>query len=136
MNTAVLSILGLVLWTMPVLAAQAANFRGGFSGEEMLGHCAAEERDPSKDFDRGVCIGYVDGFHAGRFVGETYHAFHHRDEKLDNIYGQLCVPDTVSRGKLARVFVLFLRKNPERLKLPAALLLEDALREEFPCPNK
>lgn len=135
-NTAVLTLLGIVLWTTQVPTAQAAEFRGGFSGEELLGHCAAEESDPSKDFERGICIGYVDGFAAGRFVGETYHAFHHREEKLDGIYGHLCVPDAVSRGKLARAFVLFLKKNPERLKLPAALLLEDALREAFPCPDK
>ena len=88
-----------------------------------------------QDFGRGICTGFLDGFAAGHFVAETWHGFHHRDEKIDDIFGHLCVPDGTTRGQLARVFVQFLEKNPERLKLPAGLLLEDALREAFPCPK-
>ena len=116
--------------------ASAAWFRGGFSGEEMLQHCRAEEKDPVKDFGRGVCIGFIDGFAAGHYIGETYHGFHHRDEKIDEIYGHLCIPDTVNRGQLARIFVQYLEKNPEKLKLPAGLVLEDAMREAFACGSK
>ena len=114
----------------------AAWFRGGFTGEEMLNHCRAEEKDPVKDFGRGVCIGFIDGFVAGRYTGDTYHAFHHREEKIDDIYGHLCVPDSVNRGHLAITFVQYLERNPEKLKLPAGLVLEDALREAFPCGTK
>jgi hypothetical protein len=68
-------------------------------------------------------------------MAETFHAFHHRDEKLEDIYGHLCVPDTTSRGQMARVFLQFLQSHPDKLKLPAALLIEDALREAYPCPK-
>lgn len=102
----------------------------------MLHHCRAEEKDPVKDFGRGICIGFIDGFAAGHYLGETYHAFHHRDEKIEEIYGHLCIPDTVNRGQLARTFVQFLEKNPEKLKLSAGLVLEDALRDAFPCAAK
>jgi hypothetical protein len=54
---------------------------------------------------------------------------------MDDIFGHLCVPDGTTRGHLARVFVQFLERNPEKLKLPAGLLLEDALRESFLCPK-
>jgi len=136
MKTAALALVGSLLWASQPSEAPAAWFRGGFTGAEMLQHCRAEDKDPVKDFGRGVCIGFIDGFAAGHYAGETYHAFHHRDEKIDDIYGHLCIPDTVNRGQLARTFVQFLEKNPEKLKLPAGLALEDALRDAFPCAAK
>jgi hypothetical protein len=42
----------------------------------------------------------------------------------------------VNRGQLAKSFVQFLTKNPEKLKLPAGLVLEDAMRDAFPCAAK
>ena len=140
MKIAALTLIGTLLWIFQLPETPAATpstaFRGRFTGEEMLGHCRAEEKDPVKDFGRGICIGFIDGFAAGHFVAETYHAFHHRDEKIDEIYGHLCIPDSVNRGQLVRTFVQFLEKNPEKLKLPAGLVLEDALRDEFPCSAK
>ena len=136
MKIAALALLGTLLWIFPPSEAPAAGFRGGFTGEEMLGHCRAEEKDPVKDFGRGICIGFIDGFAAGHYIGETYHAFHHREEKIDDIYGRLCLPDGVNRGQLVRTFVQFLEKNPDKLKLPAGLVLEDALRDAFPCAAK
>jgi len=136
MKTAALALLGTLMWIFPPSETPAAGFRGGFTGEEMLGHCRAEEKDPVKDFGRGICIGFIDGFAAGHYIGETYHAFHHRDEKIDDIYGHLCIPDSMNRGQLVRTFVQFLEKNPDKLKLPAGLVLEDALRDAFPCAAK
>jgi hypothetical protein len=136
MKTAALALVGTLLWTFQTSDTPAAGFRAGFTGEEMLKHCRAEEKDPVKDFGRGICIGFIEGFAAGHFIGETYHAFHHRDEKIDDIYGHLCIPDSVNRGQLARTFVQFLEKNPDKLKMPAGLALEDALREAFPCAPK
>ena len=136
MKTAALLLLGTLLWIIQPAETAAAWFRGGFTAEEMFNHCKAEEKDPVKDFDRGICIGFIDGFAAGHHVGETFHAFHHRDEKIDDIYGHLCVPDSVNRGQLARIFVQFLEKNRDKLKLPAGLVLDDALREAFPCAVK
>ena len=136
MKTAALALVGTLLWICHPPDTPAAAFGSGFTGEEMLNHCKAEEKDPVKDFGRGICIGFIEGFTAGHFIGETYHAFHHRDEKIDDIYGHLCIPDTVTRGQLARTFVQFLEKNRDKLKLPAGLALEDALRDAFPCAGK
>jgi Rap1a immunity proteins len=136
MKTAALALVGILMGTFHPLEASAAWFRGGFTGEEMLQHCKAEDKDPVKDFGRGICIGFIDGFAAGHYIGETYHAFHHRDEKIDDIFGHLCIPDTLNRGQLARAFVQFLEKNRDKGKLPAGLVLEDALREAFPCAAK
>lgn len=136
MRTVVPAFLGLLVLAVPAAGAAAGWYRGGFSGEEILEHCSQSlNTDPVKDFNRGICAGFIDGFTAGHFVAETYHAFHHRDEKLEDIYGHLCVPDTTSRGQMARVFVQFMQAHPDKLKLPAALLIEDALREAYPCPK-
>jgi hypothetical protein len=45
------------------------------------------------------------------------------------------VPDGTSRGQMARSFVQYLQAHQDKLKLPAALLIEDALREAYPCPK-
>lgn len=136
MRTVVPALLGLLVLAAPAADTAAAWYRGGFTGEEILEHCSQSlNTDPVKDFNRGICAGFIDGFTAGHFVAETYHAFHHRDEKLEDIYGHLCVPDTTSRGQMARVFVQFLQAHQDKLKLPAALLIEDALREAYPCPR-
>lgn len=124
----------LLLWHVPA-QAQDGMFRGGFSGQDMLGHCKETGEGPVRDFSRGICAGYIDGFAAGHHMGDTWHAFHHRDEKLDQIYGRLCVPSKTTLGQMARAFVDFLERHPDKLKLPAGLLLEDALREAFPCPK-
>ncbi|MGQ0578292.1 MAG: Rap1a/Tai family immunity protein [Betaproteobacteria bacterium] len=126
-------IAGALLSAVPAGAGQWVQ--GRFTGEEMLAHCKAADKDPMHDFGRGICTGFIDGFAAGHYVAETWHAFHHRDEKKDDIFGHLCVPESTTRGQLARVFVQFLERYPEKLKLPAGLLLADALRESFPCPK-
>ncbi len=136
MRTVVPALLGLLVLATSAADAATAWYRGGFTGEEMLEHCKESlNTDPVKDFNRGICVGFIEGFTAGHFVAETYHAFHHRDEKLEDIYGHLCVPETTSRGQMARVLVQFLQAHPDKLKLPAALLIEDAFRETYPCPR-
>jgi hypothetical protein len=136
MKSALPRLLPAMLLALASLPAGAGWYRGGFTGQEILDHCKESlNNDPVRDFNRGVCIGFIDGFAAGHFVAETYHAFHHRDEKLEDIYGHLCVPENTSRGQMARAFVQFLQQHPDKLKLPASLLLEDALREAYPCPK-
>ena len=134
MRTALL--LGLLLLSITPAYSAGPWYRGGFTGKEILEHCKESlNTDPVKDFSRGICAGFIDGFTAGHFIAETYHAFHHRDEKLEDIYGHLCVPEATSRGQMARVFVQYLQSHPDKHPLPAALLIEDALREAYPCPK-
>ncbi len=136
MRTLVPAVLGLLVLAAAGTDTAAAWYRSGFTGEEILDHCKESlNTNPVKDFNRGICVGFIDGFTAGHYVAETYHAFHHRDEKLEDIYGHLCIPDTTSRGQIARGFVQYLQSHPDKLRLPAALLIEDALREDFPCPK-
>lgn len=112
------------------------RFRGGFTGEDMLTACKAVAiEDPVRDFEKGICRGFIDGFVAGHYAAELWHAFHHRDEKLDRIFGRLCVPKNVNRNAIAIVLVQYLEKHQDELKWNAGLLLESALKDAFPCPG-
>ncbi|MEX0959254.1 MAG: Rap1a/Tai family immunity protein [Burkholderiales bacterium] len=129
-------ILAATLLTLSSMAqGQAERFRGGFNGADMLVFCKAANDDPIKDFERGICTGFIDGFAAGRHVGDTWHAFHHREEKLDEVHGHLCVPSDISRSRIAQIYVRYMEQNSDRLKWNAGVLLESALREAFPCPQ-
>lgn len=130
---AVRTVLAALLLSLAPAQAQDKMFHGGFSGQDMLGHCKETGDSQARDFSMGICAGFIDGFAAGHHMGDTWHGFHHRDEKLDQVYGRLCVPAKTTLGQIARVFVDFMERHPEKLKLPAGLLLEDALREAYPC---
>lgn len=111
-------------------------FRGSFTGKELLAACKAATDESVHDFERGICRGFIEGFVAGRHVGDTWHAFHHREEKLDEVYGRLCIPKEIKKVALAVVFVQYLEKNTEKLNWNAGTLLEAAIKQAFPCPAK
>jgi Rap1a immunity proteins len=114
----------------------AADAPEAFTGQEMLGYCKNLELEQKQDFDRGICVGFLDGFIAGHQVAENYHAFHHRDEKIDTIIGRLCIPPKTTRGQMAKMLVRYLEQFPDKLKSPAGNLLEEAIQEAHPCPEK
>lgn len=115
------------------IADDDVYLRGSFTGAEMLRYCKVASDDSVRDFERGVCTGFIDGFAAGHYAAELWHAFHHRDENIDSIYGRLCVPRDVKRAALVAVFVRYLENNRDNLDWNAGLLLETALREAYPC---
>jgi len=122
--------------TASMATANDAYLKGNFTGEEMLKYCKVASDNSVRDFERGVCTGFIDGFAAGHHAAELWHAFHHRDEDIDNIYGHLCVPKDANRTAMVTLFVRYLEKNSDKLKWSAGLLLESALREGYPCEEK
>lgn len=122
-----------ILTTAVAAAANDAYLRGNFTGAEMLKYCKVANDDSVRDFERGVCTGFIDGFAAGHHAAELWHAFHHRDEDIDNIVGHLCVPKDANRTALVTLFVRYLESHPDNLDWSAGLLLESALREAYPC---
>mgnify|MGYP001811672306 CR=1 FL=1 len=118
------------------IAAGDAYLKGNFTGEEMLKYCKVASDESVRDFERGICTGFIDGFAAGHHAAELWHAFHHRDENIDSIYGHLCVPNDVNRTALVAVFVRYLENHLDNLDWNAGLLLESALREAYPCQEE
>ena len=126
----------LLLSFSPGVSAEDIYLKGSFTGEEMLKYCKVSSDDSVRDFERGICTGFIDGFAAGHHAAELWHAFHHRDEDIANIYGHLCVPTDVNRTTLVSMFVRYLENNRDNLGWNAGLLLEAAFREAYPCPEE
>ena len=118
------------------VSADDIYLQGNFTGQEMLKYCKAASDNSTRDFERGVCTGFIDGFAAGHHAAELWHAFHHRDEEIDNIFGHLCVPKDTNRTALVAMFVRYLENHPDKLEWAAGLLLESALSETYPCEKK
>jgi Rap1a immunity proteins len=106
-----------------LLAAKAAaNY---FDGNELLAWCENwhREMDPDDDLLLG---GYCGGFVGG--VVDT----------LVNKPHTFCVPQGpggVSSAQLVEVVKLYLRDHPDNRHLAASLLVMQALKEKFPCPE-
>jgi len=118
------------------VGADNAYLKGSFTGAEMLKYCKVANDDSVRDFERGVCTGFIDGFAAGHHAAELWHAFHHREEDIDNIFGHLCVPKDANRTALVTLFVRYLENHPDNLDWSAGLLLESALRDAYPCKEE
>ena len=118
------------------LVYPAADVHEAFTGKDMLGYCSEPAKNLQRDFERGICVGFLDGFISGHRVAGTYHAFHHREENIDTVFGRLCLDPKVSRAQLAKTFTRYLERYPQKLNDPAGLVLEEALREAYPCPTK
>ena len=116
-------------------AANDAYLKGGFTGEEMLKYCKVTNDDSVRDFERGICTGFIDGFAAGHHVAELWHAFHHRDEDINNIYGHLCVPVDANRTALVALFVRYLENNPDNIKWNAGVF-DLCFRPNQPLPHR
>ena len=64
------------------------------------------------------CLGYLQGFiDGGRMKSWS-----------------ICMPD-VRLSETARIYVAYMKKNPQLLQKPKAMGILVALRENFPCPR-
>jgi hypothetical protein len=63
------------------------------------------------------CAGYVAA------ISDTYGSF-------------ICVPETVTYSQAIKITAKYLNDHPEKLNIPADLLIYAALRDAFPCPKK
>ncbi len=131
-----LALLALMSISARGTAADDVYLQGNFTGEEMLKYCKVASDDSVRDFERGVCTGFIDGFAAGHHAAELWHAFHHRGENIDKIFGYLCVPKDTNRTALVTMFVRYLQAHPDKLGWGAGLLLESALSEAYPCDDR
>ena len=70
------------------------------------------------------CIGYISGVvDAGTIASQ----------RNENGKFPVCIPETVSKGQLVRVYLKYADNHPERLHLVAATLVVEALATAFPC---
>jgi hypothetical protein len=90
-----------------------------FDGEKLSSSDAVEGE---------FCVGYVLGVHDMDFTVQMLE----EHEKV-SLMKHACSPSNASTGQAVRVVVKYLRDNPERLHMPASVLITDAVRSAFPC---
>lgn len=69
----------------------------------------------------GLCAGYLEGF---------------TDSQLLSSDALTCVPPDATTGTIARIYVLYMQKNPKELDRPRYVGLIVALVDSYPCPTK
>lgn len=106
---AIASIL-LLVQTMP---ARAQFFD---TGSELLEYCSAGKRTPPMAY----CLGVVST------IADSYEG----DRSQDFCFS---LPQGTTQNQLAAVVKKWLDQNPENLHMPAALLVQYAFFEAFPC---
>ena len=130
MNFKIVFLAALGLLT-PAFSALAGN------GDEALAQCTdlLNQRDnPSpandtkiKNYTSGYCMGLVSG------VIQT-DAFYEITGRQTAPF--FCMPKGVTDGQGVRVFVEYLKKNPQQLHLPSGALVMIALTDAFPCSGQ
>ena len=121
-----------ILLALATLAGHAQADSPRYDGNQLLKACSASERFTEGTFRNGqweedsdfyLCHGYV------RATMDTIDAM----TAAFNLPQRVCIPDAVTQGQIARVYVAFLKAHPKDLQVPGSLLLMNALREAYPC---
>jgi hypothetical protein len=105
-------LLGVAL-ALCLLSASAPAAAGFESGEVLAGLC----RQPAP-----ICLAYLEGVVDGAEAMEW-----------EQVVSGLCIPEQVDSMQLRQIFLDYAERHDELLKLPAGLLVLDALKQAWPC---
>ena len=108
-----LAAAALTALVVPVAAEEPEPQRG----TSLLDACRSNDLH-SEGFCLGFILGAVDGHVWGRAERESVY----------------CVPPDVTAAQAREMVVKALRDHPEKLHVPAAILVIDAFERAFPCP--
>lgn len=115
------------------LVAQDFDWKGDGGG--LLKKCSlavrvfdSEKLSSSDAVDGAFCVGYISGKHDTDFMVQML-----EEHQTIALMKHACTPSNSSTEQAVRVVAKYLRDNPERLHLPAAVLVTDAIRNSFPC---
>lgn len=98
--------------------AQAPNVSHHTNGSDLLDYCQAAVNHESGG-RAGICLGYINAY---RDLAAML-----PDAQL------LCLPDGIGNEQFIRILLKYLDQHPEKLHLPAAQLVYDAMQDVFPC---
>jgi hypothetical protein len=96
-------------------------------GEDLLIACnqAIKHIDATGDadhFQSGRCWGYIAG------AADMHELMDHVEEARHT-----CKPENKDISELARAVLKYLKANPDKLNIPAGILIFDSFHEYFPC---
>ncbi len=101
-----------------VIGISVFDYRGATAADDQSGNtwlalCAGQDQ-----IGQALCLGYVEGISDGTVLSGK------------RIY---CLPPNVTYGQGQAVAIKYMRNHPERLHLPFAILLLEAMEKAFPC---
>ncbi len=102
---------------------------GTAGGENSAGELAERCRDPIRSddaFGSGFCIGFIRGARDMALILDKVIPDEHRS----------CVPEGVTTGQLAKVFVHWAENHPEQLHVPAVVGVHRSIVAAFPCRSR
>ena len=108
------------------------------NGAELLRACrtalkfedATSHLSMTDELEGGFCIGMVHGISSTLYLNRSIAA-----KQVTTVTGIGCVPGDVSNSEAVRVVVGYLEAHPERLHIPEAQLIIEALIQAFPCSS-
>jgi len=115
------------------LVAQDFDWKG--DGGSLLTKCSlavrvfdGEKLSTTDALEGSFCVGYILGNHDTDYMVQMLE----EHEKI-TLMKHACSPSNASTAQAVRIVVKYLRDNPERLHMPASVLVTDAIRSAFPC---
>jgi len=97
------------------LLLASGSARAGFESGEVLLHLCQS--------NASICLAYLEGV----VDGAEALAWH-------GVVTGLCVPELVESAEVREIFLEYAERHASVLKLPAGMLVIDALREAWRCP--
>lgn len=91
------------------------------TGNDLLAYCEKKNLEE-------MCSAYIGGATSGMLFFDTYL------QTINKTKGKnLCVPDELIAIQMQKIVINFLRRNPEKLHLPATSLVLAAVVEKYSC---
>ena len=103
-----------------IFSSQASA--GFYTGNELYSECTARESSSTYYQSSSICSGYISGVY-DHFIGTA--------EK-----GLLCIGNNVTIGQTKKIFISYADRHPEKLHLPAWLLVENSIFLAFSCKKQ
>ena len=85
-----------------------------FTAEDVAKHCFKTK----SSYSEGVCLGYIAGT-----LDSMYKAYPQQFH---------CVPD-ITLGQAEKVILKYLDDHPEKLHIDGSIIVQQAIKEAFPC---
>lgn len=118
-----------VLVALPLSALLAAHGASAFAytGNELFADCGQDRRSAAY----GRCVGFVEGILVGAVYGGAYEVG--KTGSGSTVYRPFCVADGVTIGQLADIVAKYLGENPKDRHRDAAVLIIQAVLQNFSC---
>jgi hypothetical protein len=121
-------LIGSIMSTFILINMQQTYADNGFiTNQELENDCKLiikPPQDAMETFQIGKCIGFILGMDGLLAI-----------EDLTKNRRTVCKPENITIGQVARIFLKWTNKNPEKLHQVAVIGLLEAELEAFPCPR-